>query len=573
MRNSLLMPTRKNVFLPLLPVFILTLSAAAQDRLSGRTFAGRSQVIARNGMAATNHPLASQIALDILKAGGSAVDAAIAASAFVGFADPAMNGIGGDMFAIVWSAKEKKLYGLNASGKSPAKLSADYFASNGIDHVPVHHFLAVTVPGIVDGWFQLHGRFGKLPFTELLEPTITYAREGIAVTQEIADLYQYFDAYMKPGNFRRYDLPEDFRWEDIPYFSSLYKKGGHFPREGDLFRNPDLAATLEKIARHGRDVFYKGEIADVIVRHMRSLGGFLTKEDFASHKSEWVDPVSVKYRDVTVWELPPHSQGIAALQMLNILEGFNFSGVEFGSLEHIHYLTEAKKLAFADLNKYCGDPDFSVIPTKELLSREYAEKRRAKILRDKAGEYGPGLEIQSHTNYLTVADKEGNMVSLIASNSWLFGSLVAPPGLGFVLQNRGSGFTLKKGHVNRYAPRKRPFHTIIPAFVTKDGKPFISFGLVGGDMQPQGHVQIVVNVVDFGMNLQEACDAPRIRHTGGTLYMESGFSYETIRELLKLGHQVQYGHNVFGGFQGILYDGTFYYGASDSRKDGQAVGY
>lgn len=551
----------------------LVFQADAQDRLSGELFATRSEVIARHGMAATNHPLASQIAIDILKKGGSAADAAIAANAFLGFADPAMNGIGGDLFAIVWSADNQKLYGLNASGKSPMSLTLEELnrvAPEGISASSPH---SVTVPGAVDGWIELNKKFGNLEMRDLLQPTIDYAREGIAVTSEIAEMMDYLERDL----IRGYGLPEDFKWEvDLPYFSSLYRPEGYFQNKGDVRTNTDLASTLEKIAEDGREAFYNGEIAEKIVNHLQNLGGYLSMEDFANHSSKWVDPVSVNYRGYDVWEIPPNAQGMSVLQILNILEGYDLASYGFGSPEHIHYFTEAKKLAYADMREYYGDPEFSDLPIDTLLSKSYADARRQLIRKDWVQDFGPGLEDDNHTIYLTVADDEGNMVSLIQSNSWLFGSLITPPELGFALQNRGTGFTLEENHVNTYAPGKRPFHTIIPAFVTKDGKPYISFGLTGGSMQPQGHVQIIMNVVDFGMNLQEASDAPRIRHSGsgvGDTELESGFRYETVRELLKMGHEVKYGFERFGGFQGIMFDGTFYYGASESRKDGQAVGY
>lgn len=563
-----------------LTVFFLLIgfNLPAQDRLSGQLFASRSEVIAKNGMAATNHPLATQIAIDILRRGGSAVDAAIAANAFLGFADPAMNGIGGDMFAMVWNAKEQKLLGLNASGKSPKNLDLKYFTSKQMNSIPASGPLPVTVPGCVDGWFALHEKFGKLSFDELLAPAIQYAREGIAVTEEISEMM----AYLERDLIRSYGLDQPFQWEDLPHFSKLYRKNGRFPKKGELYQNPDLANTLEKIAKGGRSAFYEGEIAAAIVAHIHQLGGFLSKEDFAEHKSVWTDPVSTNYRGYDVWEMPPNAQGMSVLQMLNILEGYDFSPDAFGSKEHIHYFTEAKKLVYADLKTYYGDPTFNELPIEALLSKEYAAKRRTEISDDRSQNYGPGLESDNHTIYLTVADKEGNMVSLIQSNSWLFGSLVVPPGLGFCLQNRGTGFNLEEGHINGYAPAKRPFHTIIPAFVTKDGHPYLSFGLTGGDMQPQGHVQILMNIIDFGMNLQEAGDAPRMRHAyfgeaspinTGTIELESGFNYATIRELMKMGHQVKYGFERFGGYQAILFDGSFYYGASESRKDGQAAGF
>lgn len=564
--------TTKRIIVLQALLFLVTAHLYAQDRLSGELFATRSEVIAKNGMAATNHPIASQIAIEILKKGGSAADAAIAANAFLGFADPAMNGLGGDMFAIVWSADDQKLYGLNASGKSPYSLTLEYFKSNDISSIRASSPLAVTVPGVVDGWFELHEKFGSLDMAELLRPAIGYAREGVAITAETAELMDYLERDL----IRSYGLPDDFEWDDLAYFSSLYRPNGRFPDKGELFRNEDLSVSLEKISNGGREAFYEGEIGEAITAHIQNEGGFLTMDDFRSHSSSWVDPVSVNYRGVDVWEIPPNTQGMSVLQILNILEGYDLGSYGFGSKEHVHYFTEAKKLAYADLRTYYGDPDFNDLPIEELLSKEYAGKRRSEISDDRAGSYGPGLETDNHTIYLTVADKEGNMVSLIQSNSWLFGSLITPPGLGFPLQNRGTGFTLEESHVNTYAAGKRPFHTIIPAFVTREGKPYISFGLTGGDMQPQGHVQIILNVVDFGMNIQEAGDAPRIRHSGsgeGAIELESGFDYGTVRELLRMGHEVKYGFERFGGFQGILFDGVFYYGGSESRKDGQAAGY
>lgn len=566
---------KSTYFLALVCLFMINSfkTVAAQDRLTGKLFATRSEVIARNGMAATNHPLASQIAIDILKKGGSAADAAIAANAFLGFADPAMNGIGGDLFAIVWSAEDQKLYGLNASGKSPVNLplaELKRVAPGGITASSPH---SVTVPGAVDGWYELHKKFGELDMKTLLQPTIDYAREGIGVTSEIAELMDYLERDL----IRGYGLPDDFDWnDDLPYFSSLYRPEGYFPNKGDVRTNADLAATLEKIADGGREAFYEGEIAEKIVAHLNELGGYLTKDDFVNHSSKWVDPVSVNYRGYDVWEIPPNAQGMSVLQILNILEGYDLASYGFGSAEHVHYFTEAKKLAYEDMREYYGDPEFSDLPIDTLLSKTYADARRELIRDNWVQDYGPGLDEENHTIYLTVADNDGNMVSLIQSNSWLFGSLITPHGLGFALQNRGTGFTLEENHVNTYAAGKRPFHTIIPAFITKDEVPYISFGLTGGSMQPQGHVQIVLNVVDFGMNLQEASDAPRIRHSGsgvGDTELESGFSYETVRQLMKMGHEVKYGFERFGGFQGIMFDGTFYYGASESRKDGQAIGY
>ena len=558
-------------------VFIICLSVAmlfGGDRITGKKFATRSEVIARHGMAATSHPLVTQIALDILKKGGTAVDAAIAANAALGLMEPTGNGIGGDLFAIVWDAKTRKLYGLNASGRSPKSLTLEYFKKHGYKKIPSHGPLPVTVPGCVDGWFELHRKFGRLPMTDILEPAIRYAREGFPVTELIAYYWQRSVPIL-----RKY-----------PNFEKIFTINGRAPRKGEIFRNPYLANTLEKIARGGRDVFYKGEIARTIADYMKRNGGFLSYEDLAAHKSEWVEPVSTNYRGYDVWELPPNGQGIAALQMLNILEGYDIASMGFGSADYLHVLIEAKKLAFEDRAKFYADPAFNDIPVQWLISKEYAAERRKLINMKRAGRsYPPGNPAlhDGDTIYLTVADAEGNMVSLIQSNFRGMGSGMTPDDLGFILQDRGELFNLEEGHFNTYAPGKRPFHTIIPAFVTKDGKPFLSFGVMGGDMQPQGHVQILVNIIDFGMNLQEAGDAPRIRHAGssqptggkmtdgGVVYMESGFDYEVIRELRRRGHRIAWSIGGYGGYQAIMFDAKngVYIGASESRKDGQAAGY
>lgn len=554
-------------------LILLSLNAFSQDRLSGEHFVTRSEVIAQNGMAATAQPLATQVALDILKKGGNAIDAAIAANAMLGLVEPASCGIGGDLFAIVWDAKTKKLYGLNASGRSPAGLTASYFKERNMDYIPLTGPLPVSVPGCVDGWDMLHRRFGKLPLADILAPAIEYGKNGFPVSEVIA-------LEMMVSAPRRMNLPG---------FKETYTRQGRTPAKGEIFVNKDLASTYEKIAKGGRDAFYKGDIASTIDQYMKENGGFITYEDLASHTSDWVEPVSVNYRGYDVWELPPNGQGIAALQMLNILEGFDLRSMGFGSGEYLHVLTEAKKLAFEDRAKYYADMEFNKIPVTELLSKEYAAKRRALISNSRAADDYPAGEIEhGNTTYLTVADKEGNMISLIQSIYDGFGSGMCPDGLGFVLQNRGQMFNVQDpDHFNYLEPKKRPFHTIIPAFITKDGVPYISFGLMGGAMQPQGHAQIVINLIDFGMNLQEAGDAPRMRHTGssqptgsrmkdgGTLNLETGFSPETLRALSILGHSIQHSVGAYGGYQAIMWDSSnkVYIGASESRKDGQAAGY
>jgi len=544
----------------------------SQDRITGETFTTRSEVIAQHGMACTSQPLATQVALDVLKAGGNAIDAAIAANAMLGLVEPISNGIGGDLFAIVWDAKTRQLYGLNASGRSPASLSLDYFKEKGYEKIPAYGPLPVSVPGCVDGWFELHERFGSMDMEDILEPAIGYAKKGFPVSEVIA--------YYWAGNARSLSR--------YPNVAEVFMPGGNAPAKGEIFKNPYLASTLELIAEGGRDAFYKGEIARIIDAFMKEQGGFLTYEDLASHTSEWVKPVSANYRGYDVWELPPNGQGIAALQILNILEGYDIAAMGFGSSEYIHHFVEAKKLAFEDRAKYYADPAFNDLPVEELISKEYAVLRRELIRPDRASRRLDAGELeQGNTIYMTVADEHGNMVSLIQSNYRGMGSGMCPPGLGFILQDRGELFSLEEGHYNMYEPRKRPFHTIIPAFVSKDGKPWMSFGVMGGSMQPQGHAQIIINMIDFGMNLQEAGDAPRIRHDGssqptgskmsdgGRVNLESGIPYKAIRELVRKGHHVKYTVGGYGGYQAILRDelNGVYYGASESRKDGQAAGY
>ena len=546
----------------------------AQDRITGEPFATRSVVLGQNGMVATSHPLATQIGLEMLKNGGNAIDAAIAANAALGLMEPTGCGIGGDLFAIVWDGKTKKLYGLNASGRSPQKLTLDYFEKEGMTKIPSHGPLPVSVPGAVDGWFELHGKFGSKPMTEILSPVIDYAEKGFPLTELIAWYMQRTVPFFESKGF--------------PNIDDTYKKqnGGKLPDEGEIYKNPYLANTYKKIAEGGRDVFYKGDIANTIGTFIKEQGGFLSAKDLAAHKSEWVEPVSVNYRGYDVWELPPNGQGIAALQMLQILEGYDFSNIEFGSAEHLHLFTEAKKLAFEDRAKYYADMDFFNVPVKELLSDDYAKSRRQQI-GEHAGKYSAGEISAGETIYMTVADNEGTMISLIQSNYRGMGSGMAPPKLGFMLQDRGELFSLKPGQANTYEPNKRPFHTIIPAFMTKDGEPYLSFGVMGGDFQPMGHTQIVMNLIDFGMNLQEAGDAPRWDHTGGAsptgrttedtglIRMESGIPYSTVRGLMDRGHKIGTGRGIYGGYQAILWDAKnkVYHGASESRKDGQAAGY
>ena len=563
-------------------LFSLALSLQAQpDRVTGEPFATRSEVIGQNGMVATSQPLATQIGLDILKNGGNAIDAAIASNAALGLMEPTGSGIGGDLFAIVWSAEDQKLYGLNASGRSPMGLSYEQLKKElekrGDNDIPAYGVLPISVPGAVDGWFQLHDKMGSMPMDEILAPSIKYAREGFPVSELIA-------FYWEIGARIHNDRPGAFKEE--------MTINGEAPQKGEIMKRPELANTYEILANKGRDAFYEGEIADKIDEFMRENGGYLRKKDLEEHTSTWVDPVSVNYRGYEVYELPPNGQGIAALQILQILEEYDLGSMSYGSEKALHLMTEAKKLAFEDRAKFYADPEFADIPIQKLISKSYAKERMKQIGEYAASNVKPGMSVleEGDTIYLTTADKHGNMVSLIQSNYRGMGSGIVVPGLGFVFQDRGELFSMDKDHANVYEPGKRPFHTIIPAFVMKDGKPFMSFGVMGGAMQPQGHVQILTNMIDFGMNLQEAGDAARWRHTGstqptdsadeyledgGTLNLESGYSYDTVRGLMMRGHDVAYDVGGYGGYQAIMWDHEegVYYGASESRKDGQAAGY
>jgi gamma-glutamyltranspeptidase/glutathione hydrolase len=549
-------------------------SEPGYDRVAGRAHVSRSEVIAPHGMAATSQPLATQIALDILKVGGSAVDSAIAANAALGLMEPTGNGMGGDLFAIVWDAEKKELVGLNASGRAPRAMTLEYFQENGIDSIPAFGPLPVSVPGAVDGWFQLHERYGRLDMKEVLAPTIAYAMDGFPVSEVIAQSFE----------------SNKVRIAHYPGFAETYMPNGDVPKKGEMFRNPRLAATLELIADKGRNEFYKGSIAKRIDAYMAEQGGLLSYDDLAAHESEWITPVSTNYRGWDVYELPPNGQGIAALQVLNVLEGFDIASMGFGSAEYLHTFVEAKKLAFEDRAKYYADMDFVDVPVETLISKDYSDLRRKLIDPEKASKTLPAGDAKlqdGDTIYLTVADADGNMVSLIQSNYRGMGSGMTSGDLGFVLQDRAELFALDADHANVVAGGKRPFHTIIPAFVMKDGKPLISFGLMGGAMQPQGHAQIIVNLVDFGMNLQEAGDAARINHTGssqptgstmtdgGVVHMETQFSKETRDTLEAMGHTLGDSDGGFGGYQAIMWDEEqgVYYGASEVRKDGQAAGY
>ena len=550
----------------------------------------RSPVYGKNGMAATAHPLASQVAIEVMKAGGSAMDGAIAANAALGLMEPTGNGIGGDIFIIVWDPRSKQLYGYNGSGRSPqgrsleqlqvkiqalrdaGKLPADFRG------IPPLGSLPVTVPGTVDGWFATHERFGKLPMKEVLAPTIRYAEEGFPISPVIA---YYFERNRLAFEGRKDQV------EELDNARKLWFPDGVAPAAGDMFRNPDLARTLSILGSQGRDAFYKGELARTMAAYFERIGADMEYRDLAAHEGEWVQPASVNYKGYDVFELPPNGQGFAALQMLNILKNVDLTRWARGSAEVLHYMVEAKRLAFEDVARYYADPAFAEVPLAGLLSEDYGKERFALIDPQRATPaFGPGepaLEAEGDTTYLTVADSDGMMVSLIQSNYRGMGSGLVPDGLGFMLQDRGELFSLDPAHPNVYEPGKRPFHTIIPAFVMKDGRPVMSFGLMGGSMQPQGHVQVLVNIIDYGMNVQEAGDTARFNHDGGSeptgihqdplgiLSVEPGISPATIEQLTRMGHQVEVVENgvAFGGYQAIMVSPQgVYAGATEMRKDG-----
>lgn len=543
--------------------------SASRDLLTQRN-QNRSTVISRRGMVCASQPLASMAGIDILKAGGTAVDAAIAASAMLSLVEPMMCGPGGDLFAIVWSEKQQKLFGLNASGRSPYDWSLQQALDMGLTEIPTHSPLSWSVPGCVSGWASLHERFGKLPFAKLLEPTIQCAREGFPTSPIIAQSWT-FDTLKEPGLLKTY-LPD-----------------GQPVHTGTVFRNPNLAACFETLSREGPKCFYEGQIAERIVKFSQAAGGRFSMRDFRDHKADWIEPVSTNYRGYDVWELPPNGQGIAALQMLNLLEHFDIRSLKPNSAEHLHLFIEAKKLAFEDRACYYADMDSAEVPLQQLISKEYAAQR-VKLIDPTlaAQQVEPGrLQGHSDTIYLTTADSEGNMVSLIQSIYYLWGSGHIPDDLGFCLQNRGKLFALDPSHLNCLKPHKRPFHTIIPAFVTKADRPVFSFGVMGGGFQPQGHVQILMNLLDFGMSPQQAGEQPRVEHTesseptgskmvnGGTVGFERGIADEVKLKLAYMGHRVRPNTGAWGGYQGIWRQDAplRYFGGSDPRKDGCAIGY
>ncbi|MCA9025582.1 MAG: gamma-glutamyltransferase [Planctomycetaceae bacterium] len=545
------------------------------DRPAGNPRKSRSAVVAKHGIVATSEPLAAQVGLDILQAGGNAIDAAIATNAMLGLVEPMSNGIGGDLFAIYWDSKSKQLYGLNASGRSPYALTRELLQEKELTLIPTAGPLSWSVPGCVDGWDELRQRFGTMEFSQLLAPAIKYAEEGFPVSELISLYWQQAATSLA----------------EYPDTAKTYLIDGQGPGIGELFKNPHLAESYRLIAERGRDAFYNGEIAHEIVTFSEANGGYFSLKDFSNHESEWVEPVATNYRGYDIWELPPNGQGIAALEMLNLLEPYNIKEMGHNSAEYLHLFVEAKKLAFADRARYYADPAMADVPVAQLISKDYAARQRKRIDPNKAAiDVPPGDPIlrEGDTIYLCVVDKEGNCCSLIQSNYAGFGSMMVPGDVGFVLQNRGALFSLDESHPNRLEPHKRPFHTIIPAMATKDGEPWLVFGVMGGDMQPQGHVQVLVNMIDFGMDVQSAGDAARVRHVGsaqptgvpmqeggGRVIVETGVTEEVIELLKQRGHIVERGGTSFGGYQGIMFNreyGTLS-GGTEPRKDGAAVGY
>ncbi|MCH2213445.1 MAG: gamma-glutamyltransferase [Fuerstiella sp.] len=540
-----------------------------QDLLRSRN-GNRSTVVCQQGLVCASQPLAAQAGVDILKAGGNCVDAAICTNAMLGLTEPASNGIGGDLFAILWIEKDRQLYGLNASGRAPYDWNLEAARALGLRSIPKFSPLSWNVPGCVSGWGALSSRYGKLQLSQCLEASIDYATNGFPVSPIISTHFE-FDPKQVPGLAR------------------VYHPNGQRPKYGEIFRNQLLAKSYQAIAEGGPEAFYQGEIAERIVAASTALGGKMSLKDLKDHTATWVDPVSSSYRGWDVWEIPPNGQGIAALQILNLLEHFEIDRLKPNSAEHLHLFAEAKKLAFEDRAQYYADMEFADVPVEWLISKDYAAQRVKMIdprrARDKVAFGDP--ELDSDTVYLTAADGSGNMISLIQSNYHGFGSALCPDGLGFPIQNRGQAFSLDPGHRNRLEPHKRPFHTIIPAFMTRDSQPVMSFGVMGGDFQPQGHSQVVMNMIDFGMSPQQAGDQPRISHSGssspwgakstdgGSLVFEHGIDPAVKQQLAQMGHRIRPGVSAHGGYQAIwrLDDPLRYFGGSDPRKDGAAIGY
>jgi gamma-glutamyltranspeptidase/glutathione hydrolase len=544
-----------------LAVFWFSSLSTASDRPAPDAKLGRSPVLATRGMVATSQPLAAAAGLRVLQEGGNAIDAAVATAAVLNVVEPMMAGIGGDLFALVYDADSQKLYGLNATGRAGALASAQKLRERGLERIPYDDILAVTVPGALDGWEMLRSRFGSRPLAVLLEPAIFYAESGFPVSEIIATDWEVSVPKLKSH----------------PDSAGTYLVNGRAPRHGEIFKSPDLGRTFRLIAEKGPDVFYRRELARRIVDFVQAEGGLLTSDDLANHHGDWVEPISTTYRGATVYQIPPNSQGFVALEMLNILEGFDLAKLGHNSAEYLHLLIEAKKLAFADRDRYLADPEKAHVPLEKLISKEYAAERRGLIDSERAAtEVPPGLIDTTETVYLTVVDEKRNVVSFIYSVFDDFGSGRVVPGTGIALQNRGAGFSLEPGHPNEMAPGKRALHTNMPGMVFRNGKPWISYGVMGGDMQPQGHAQVLSNIIDFGMNLQQAGEAPRFRHfSEGAVAFESGVDIDVLQALIKKGHRPMTRMAVYGGYQAIEIDweNGVLVGGSDPRKDGCALGY
>lgn len=530
-----------------------------------RSWAQRSTVMAPRGMVASSQPLATLSGYRTLARGGNAVDAAVAMVSTLSVVEPYNVGIGGDAFALIYLAKEKRLIGLNGSGRAPYDASISAYQARGLSEIPERGIYAVTVPGALHAWNEALERYGTLTLSEVLEDAIFYAEEGFPVTEVIAGEWQEVEALLRSSQSA----------------SKTYLIDGKAPRAGQRFRNVELAKTYRAIAHGGVDAFYGGEIGDAVLRTSEAHQGFLSRQDFLDHKTTWVEPISTNYRGYTIYELPPNGQGLTALEMLNILEGYDIATLGHNTSPYLHLLIEAKKRAFEDRNRFIADPQFEPIPVEELLSKDYAQRIRETIDWERASSNPtpPALPRPSETVYVTAVDKDRNAVSFISSLFMHFGSGIIVEGTGIVLQNRGKSFCLDPTHPNRLEPHKRPMHTLIPGMVFKDGTFRMSFGVMGGDMQPQGHVQFLINLIDFGMNLQEALDAPRIRHLNEReVYLEDGVPQEVAHDLAERGHRIQGKAspvNQVGGGQAILLDPEedVLLGASDRRKDGCAIGY
>jgi gamma-glutamyltranspeptidase/glutathione hydrolase len=560
----------RHLLLTLVGAALIMSSSSAQqiqpgDRPAGNIRGTRSPAVGRHGMIATSQSLASAAGLRVLQEGGNAIDAAVTAAAVLAVVEPSMNGIGGDLLAIVYDAKTKKVYGLDSTGRSAYAATPEEFAKRGLKDMPGRGVLTVDVPGVIEGWHQLLTRFGTISLAKAMAPAIAFAKDGFPVAELMADEWQ--------DNLKT--LSSD------PATAATFLPDGKPMKQGDVFANPRLARSMEVIAKEGRDAFYKGSIARAIVNDIKQRNGLLDMRDFAEHKADWVEPIAVNYRGYDVLEMPPSTQGFVALQMLNIMEGFDIKKLGHNTADYLHVVTEAKRIAFADRSAFLADRDhMNKDVLKKLLSKDYAAQRRKEIDMNKAAkEYGPTRDFSGNdhgdTIYLSAADGQGNVVSFIQSLFASFGAGFVAGETGITLHNRGSGFTLQAGHPNQIGPHKRPLHTLVPAMIMKDGKPWVSFGVMGGDNQAQAHAQIVANFVDFGMHVQEAGDAARMRHMGQSLALESGIGPDVRKALEGKGHTIREGRGQMGGYQAVFIDPRtgVLLGGSDLRKDGLAIGW